>query len=272
MTSQTRLRSVRLIEPTDLSLPLDDSDLLVQVTSPHVYAQAHIEGAVLIEPSQLCRGIPPAVGKLPSLNAIEQTLASIGYRPDRRVIAYDDEGGGWAGKLLWMLDVIGHEHWAYLNGGLHAWVGLGQPLSQGHYQAASGRLNLALTVNPQPIAEIADVLHAIEDPYQLIWDVRSAAEYAGLRSGSARAGHIPGAVNLDWEMLKDPSQDLRLRDTLQEDLAHLGIDTTRTVITHCQTHHRSGLAYLVGRLLGIDIRAYHGSWAEWGNDPNLPIE
>jgi thiosulfate/3-mercaptopyruvate sulfurtransferase len=51
------------------------------------------------------------------------------------------------------------------------------------------------------------------------------------------------------------------------------VDPARPVITHCQSHHRSGLSYMVGRLLGFaNIRAYHGSWGEWGNRDDLPIE
>ncbi|MEC7780206.1 MAG: rhodanese-like domain-containing protein, partial [Pseudomonadota bacterium] len=115
MTAQTKLSAPQLLEPIDLSLPLDSGDLLIQVTDPTVFAQAHIDGAVLLPPAHLCSGIQPAVGKLPDLDSLHGALAGIGYHPDRRIIAYDDEGGGWAGKLLWVLDVIGHKHWAYLN-------------------------------------------------------------------------------------------------------------------------------------------------------------
>ena len=62
-----------------------------------------------------------------------------------------------------------------------------------------------------------------------------------------------------------------LPNDLQALLTHLGIADKR-IITHCQTHHRSGLSYMVGRILGLDIRAYHGSWSEWGNHPETPIE
>jgi thiosulfate/3-mercaptopyruvate sulfurtransferase len=74
-------------------------------------------------------------------------------------------------------------------------------------------------------------------------------------------------------MLKDPERATRLVEDLPALLAEHGVDPARPVITHCQSHHRSGLSYMVGRLLGFaSIRAYHGSWAEWGNRDDLPIE
>lgn len=261
---------VEVLEP-DVVADLPEGDtLLVQITSRALYEQAHIPGSVLVEPSELVCGIPPATGKLPSLSEIESTLTRIGYQPDQKVIAFDDEGGGWAGRFFWTLDVIGHHDWAYLDGGLHAWHGAGLPLSQSPTQAEPGEA-LNLTINLDPIAEIADVMAALNDDAQVIWDVRSAEEYAGLRSGSARAGHIPGAVNLDWELLKDSGRQLQLVEDLDGLAASIGLLDADQVITHCQTHHRSGLSYLVGRLLGLHIRAYHGSWAEWGNDPDTPI-
>ena len=261
---------VEVLEP-DVVADLPEGDtLLVQITSRALYEQAHIPGSVLVEPSELVCGIPPATGKLPSLSEIESTLTRIGYQPDQKVIAFDDEGGGWAGRFFWTLDVIGHHDWAYLDGGMHAWHEAGLPLSQSPTQAEPGEA-LNLTINLDPIAEIADVMAALNDDAQVIWDVRSAEEYAGLRSGSARAGHIPGAVNLDWELLKDSGRQLRLVEDLDGLAASLGLLDADQVITHCQTHHRSGLSYLVGRLLGLHIRAYHGSWAEWGNDPDTPI-
>lgn len=261
---------VEVLEPGVVADLPEGNALLVQVTSRVLYEQAHIPGAVLVEPGELISGIPPAVGKLPHVDQIAATLSRIGYEKDQLVIAFDDEGGGWAGRLCWTLDVIGHHNWAYLDGGLHAWHGAGLPLAQGACAAQPSELD-ALVIDTAPIAELGDVMAAIGSDQSVIWDVRSAEEFAGLRSGSARGGHIPGAVNLDWELLKDTDSQLRLVGNLEEVAATLGLLKADQVITHCQTHHRSGLSYLVGRLLGLNIQAFHGSWAEWGNDPNTPI-
>ena len=72
----------------------------------------------------------------------------------------------------------------------------------------------------------------------------------------------------------DRGNNLRLRpiELLKEELEELGITPNKKIITHCQTHHRSGLAYFVGKLLGLNIKAYDGSWSEWGNHPDTPVE
>jgi thiosulfate/3-mercaptopyruvate sulfurtransferase len=225
-----------------------------------------------VEPAELVLGTPPAPGRLPGLPRLEALFGRLGYQEDVDFIVYDDEGGGWAGRFAWTLDVLGHKGWSYLNGGIHAWAEIGGPLESGvcRYPAATTPV---LEIDTTPIAEVDDVLTAIQDPEQIIWDVRSREEYLGLRSGSARAGHVPGARHLDWLMLKDSERATRLVENLPDLLAEHGVEGSRPVITHCQSHHRSGLSYMVGRLLGFqNIRAYHGSWAEWGNREDLPVE
>lgn len=244
---------------------------LVHVAAADAYSDYHLPGALLVTPADLVHGAPPAPGRLPEKARLEALFGRLGYTGAETFVVYDDEGGGWAGRFAWTLDVIGHDRWAYLDGGIHAWAEAGGQLASGPclYPAAT---RPALTIHREPIAEIEDVLAAIDDPRQTIWDVRSREEFLGLRSGSARAGHIPGAVNLDWQYLKDPSRATRLAENLPALLEAHGVDPARPTITHCQTHHRSGLSYLVGRLLGFrQIRAYHGSWSEWGNRDDLPI-
>ncbi|MEM1229274.1 MAG: rhodanese-like domain-containing protein [Pseudomonadota bacterium] len=267
---------VQLYEPqalADAQAALGDTLLLVQVTSAETFAQAHPPGAVLVEPAELVSGEPPATGKLPSAERIAAVLERIGYSPERQVVALDDEGGGWAGRLLWTLDCIGRRDWGYLNGGLHAWHGAGLPLVNGPCTATPANAPVTVTIDRSPIADQAEVLAAIDDPEVQIWDVRSAAEHAGLRRAAARVGHIPGALNTDWLLLQDPDRQYRLLEDLPGFLAEAGLEpASKAIITHCQTHHRSSLSYLVGRLLGFhSIRAYDGSWSEWGNDPNTPI-
>jgi len=263
---------VALIEPKQLAERLAEEDLLLlHVSAADRYIEAHIPGAVLVTPADLVCGVPPATGRLPEKAALDALFSRIGYSPTSQIVVYDDEGGGWAGRMAWTLDVIGHDGWTYLNGGIHAWHHAGLPLDTGP-QPKRAAAQVDVSIDPTPIAEIPDVLEAIDDPQQVIWDARSAEEFAGLRQTATRVGHMPGAINLDWLDVQDRAQECRVVDDLAGVLEQRGIAGKGAIITHCHTHHRSGLTYMLGRLQGLDIRAYHGSWSEWGNRDDTPIE
>ena len=119
-----------LIEPEILNTQLNTERLLViDLSRDNNYQRYHLPGAIHINPSELISGLKPASGKLPPIDRLEQLFARIGYAPEKHIVAYDDEGGGWAGRFIWTLDVIGHTETSYLNGGLIAWANMQLPLT-----------------------------------------------------------------------------------------------------------------------------------------------
>ncbi|WP_237059180.1 sulfurtransferase [Microbulbifer sediminum] len=260
-----------IIEPEQLAAQLErDELLLVDLSSPQNYASGHIPGAVHLPFQALLAGTPPAPGKLPGVDRLAQVLSAIGLRPEHHVVAFDDEGGGWAGRFLWTLEVIGHRHYSYLNGGMHAWRGAGLPLTTDAPQITPSEVTV--NIDSAPIMEAEEILRHLDSPAFCIWDARSPQEYSGEKVVAMKGGHIPGAINCEWTRLMDPQRDLRIRTDARELLAALGIDDSKEIVTHCQSHHRSGFTWLVGKSLGLDIRAYPGSWSEWGNLPDTPVE
>lgn len=264
-----------LIEPDDLENLLGSRNdlLIVDLSSAENYAQHHIPGAIHLPFKLLQAGTAPAPGKLPDKETLEAVFSQLGLTADKHVIAYDDEGGGWAGRLLWTLDVLDHPHYSYLNGGLVAWVNEGHPVSTEAVTVTPSVYRA--TFDPSPVADIDDVLTNYTKSDTVIWDTRSAAEYDGSKAVAKRGGHIPGAIHLDWLDLMDKSRNLRFKplDQLQAELSRLGLTRDKTVITHCHSHHRSGLSYLLMKILGYPtIKAYHGSWGEWGNREDTPVK
>ncbi|MCO1332963.1 sulfurtransferase [Microbulbifer sp. OS29] len=260
-----------IIEAEELAAQLEHQELLiVDLSSPQNFYNGHIPGAVHLPFQALMAGTTPAPGKIPDIQQLTQVFRAIGLKPDQHIVACDDEGGGWAGRFLWTLEIIGHRNCSYLNGGMHAWRGAGLPLSID--DAAITPSNTEITVDAAAAMDAQQIQAQLGNPGFLIWDARSPQEYRGERVLAMKGGHIPGAVNCEWTQLMDPQRDLRIRADVREFLAARGIDDSHTIVTHCQSHHRSGFTWLVGRSLGFDIRAYPGSWSEWGNLPNTPVE
>jgi thiosulfate/3-mercaptopyruvate sulfurtransferase len=264
-----------LLEPEQLQAHRNDPQLLiVDLRNPDAYLQGHIPGAVQLPYSALVRTMPPVGGLLPDVGQIGAALSSIGLTPDRHVVAYDDEGGGRAGRLLWTLDALGHARGSLLNGGIHAWVGEQRPLDVLPVTPTPSEYHAAFA-QPDVVADKAHIRSRLGAADFVALDTRSPAEYSGLDVRAARGGHIPGAVNLDWIEAIDRDRMLRFKPDaeLRELLESRGVTPDKEVVAYCQTHHRSSHTYMVLKHLGYPrARGYPGAWSDWGNDPDTPVE
>ncbi|MDH5511584.1 MAG: sulfurtransferase [Gammaproteobacteria bacterium] len=263
-----------IVEPAELEKNLgQDQLLIVDLCRPETFVQAHVPGAVHIDYAQIVAARPPAMGVLPDAAPLSETLSTIGLAPERHVVAYDDEGGGRASRLLWTLDAIGHHRYSLLNGGLHAWLNERHRVSS----APAGRTRSDYTVkfDNSVVADKAYIMERLGDAGVVILDTRTPAEFRGETRRAEQAGHIPGAVNFDWMNAIDQTRNVRLKpaEELRRVLTGLGVTPDKEVITYCQTHHRSAHTYIVLKSLGYPrVRGYPGSWSEWGNSPDTPIE
>ncbi len=263
-----------IVEPEELEQQLGAENLLIVDLCPlELHEDAHIPGAVHLDRNRLVAGTKPAVGDLPSEQRLDEILSSLGITADTHVVAYDDEGGGWAGRLLWTLDVLGHPHFSLLNGGICSWLTEGHPTSNEASERTPSHYHCARRGHGWVDKEY--IKRRLGDPSVAILDARSPAEYSGKDKRAQRGGHIPGAVNLNWVDAMDRARKLRLKreDVLRQMLADIGVTPDKEVIVYCQTHHRSSHTYIMLKALGFhDVKAYPGSWSEWGNSTDTPVE
>jgi len=263
-----------VIDAAELARHLDDPSLLIlDLSKAESYRQAHVPGAVHVDPARLLCGQPPVPNKLPSATQLSALFSELGLTPERRVVVYDDQMGPWAGRMIWTLHCVGHQRCSFLNGQLQAWREAGLALEAGENTPLPGRFEAR--IDPTYLADVDYILGHLEYADVKVWDARGLDEYRGEKVVNAKkGGHIPGAIWYEWTDTMIGSGDTRLRPAaeLLADLRERGLTPDQEIITHCQTHRRSGLTYLVARHLGFDrVRCYDGSWFEWGNRDDTPV-
>ncbi len=247
--------------------------VIVDLSSEAAYEQQHIPGAVSVDATLLSASRPPVMGLLPAEDVFSRLLSDAGISPTSHVVAYDSENGLKASRFLWTLDVIGHERLSLLDGGLAAWSDAGFPLDDAVPEVAA--TDYPVRYGDSHTADKAYIKQHLDDDEVVVLDARTPAEYRGMDRRALRAGHIPGAVNLDWSLALRGGGDLRLRpvEELRALYAAAGVTPDREIIVHCHTHQRSSHTYLALKALGYPrVKGYPGSWSDWGNDPGTPIE
>ena len=213
----------------------------------------------------------------------EQLLQSAGADDDSTVVFHGDCHNWFAAFGAWVAVLHGVRDVRLLDGGSAAWLAEDRPLTRRGSAPRHGTLTLTGPERGTPLphrAFLSDVLAAAEGRSdEILLDVRSPEEYAGLRTappgedeGAMRPGHVPGAISLPWGALVDGHGRFRPVAELRRILAARGIDGRRPIITYCRIGERSGHTWFaLSRLLGWQVRNYDGSWAEYGNAIGVPI-
>jgi thiosulfate/3-mercaptopyruvate sulfurtransferase len=269
-----------LVEPAWLEQRLDDDSIrIVEVDeNPALYQESHIPGAIGFDwrqdlQDQVKRDFlgPEDFGNL---------FGSRGISNEHQVILYGDRNNWFAAYTYWYLKYYGHDNVKLLNGPRERWISEGRPTTS--ELPDHPETTFTATSGDDTIRAMRDeVLSALGNAKHLV-DVRSPQEFSGEliampgyeNEGAQRSGHIPGAASIPWAQAVRENGTFKTADELRELYAGKGVLSGDPIISYCRIGERSAHTWFVlHELLGEpDVKNYDGSWTEWGNLVNVPIE
>lgn len=264
-----------LVRPKELSDMIGGAGakppLILDLRPPEQYTAGHVPGAIHMD----LWGVSLIDTDPAPLKAfmwmIEHVFQTHGVQASTPVVVYDEQSGMRAARAFWFLEYFGHPSVRMLDGGFNAWLAAGFETSRD--AAPPPKSEWVGKRKAEAIATHKEVRQALRKPGSVILDTRSEAEYTGAVARAKRGGAIPGAVHIEWTRNLSPSGEFKSADELRKMYGDAGVTPDREVITYCQGGYRAAHSYLALRLLGYPrVRMYVGSWKEWGDREELPVE
>lgn len=259
----------------------DESVRLVESNEdPLLYTFGHIRNAVNVDWTLDLND--PLRRDYLNKDGFEALASRIGVTPETTIVFYGDKNNWWATYALWVFQLFGHEKVAIMDGGSLKWKAEGRELTR-EVPKFPATQYVAQERDDNAIRAFRDdVLEHVKANKPLI-DVRSPAEFSGEllhmanypNEGALRGGHIPGAKNVPWARATNENGTFKTAEELRAIYEkEQGLKPTDDVVSYCRIGERSSHSWFVLKyLLGYEkVRNYDGSWTEWGNLVNVPIE
>ncbi|GIV77966.1 MAG: sulfurtransferase [Litorilinea sp.] len=254
---------------------LDDPNVrFIELGSQEDYDAGHLPGAVHVDLfADMTNPEDSTRGQILTQEALSALMSRLGVTRDQTVVFYDRNDNLLAARAYWVLKYYQHEDVRIYNGGTKQWEAAGQSYSTDPVEVAAtdyvaGEPDLSIRTTAEY------VLEHLDDPSTVLCDTRNPNEYAGTDVRAARGGHIPGAINVEWVHAVNSDGTFKDARSLYELYTKAGFTPDKEIITYCQTGVRGAHTWFVLReLLGFpNVRNYDGSWEEYGNREDTPIE
>lgn len=258
-----------LISVNDLNTNLKNDKYVVIYAGAADDYKAHIPGAVHIAHNSLYNDVPVKSMLKPAAD-MAKILGQNGVSNDQTIVVYDEGSGKYSNRMYWILKYLGAPNVKVLDGNLKAWKALRKPITGAPSTAK------ATTFTPKVVASelatMADVKAA--NSSVVIVDVRKADEYAGTATTELRKGHIPGAVNINYETMFDAKGLFKSADELKAIFNAQGVTADKTAILYCETSVRAGAVYfaLKSILKYPKVKVYDGAYIEWQATASNKVE
>ena len=274
-TSEPAVKQSMIVSTDWLAKHLNDEGLvLLQVGDKKEFDAAHIPGAQYIQTSDI--STPRGQGlilELPTVDQLKATFEKFGVTDKSRVIVYFGKDQVTpTSRVYFTLDYLGlGDRAALLDGGLPAWLAEKRPVTTEVSAPKAG--SFTPHPNSKLVVDAAWVSGNINKPGVAILDARDAKFYTGESAGNMpRAGHIPSAKSIPFATLVEDSNKFKTPEALRALFNTAGVKQKDSVATYCHIGQQASLLYFVARYLGYDAHLYDGSFQDWSNRTDLPVE